>query len=32
MEGAQRDAWIMQQLKLDVNAIGWFNANWKKKT
>nr|XP_055048062.1 guanylate cyclase activator 1g isoform X1 [Misgurnus anguillicaudatus]XP_055048064.1 guanylate cyclase activator 1g isoform X1 [Misgurnus anguillicaudatus] len=32
MEGAQKDAWIMDQLKLDINARGWFNENWGKKT
>ncbi|KAL2093660.1 hypothetical protein ACEWY4_010972 [Coilia grayii] len=31
MEGAKRDEWLMQQLKLDVNASGWFNEHWKKK-
>ncbi|KAK2867097.1 hypothetical protein QQF64_022766 [Cirrhinus molitorella] len=31
MEGAQRDAWIMDLLKLDTNARGWFRENWGKK-
>ncbi|XP_076128468.1 guanylate cyclase activator 1g [Alosa pseudoharengus] len=31
MEGAQKDDWIMEQLKLDVNATGWFKENWQKK-
>ncbi|XP_063052143.1 guanylate cyclase activator 1g [Engraulis encrasicolus] len=32
MEGAQRDEWIMQQLKLDVNCSGWFKQHWRRKT
>ncbi|KAK9952201.1 hypothetical protein ABG768_018054 [Culter alburnus] len=32
MEGAQRDAWIMDLLKLDTNARGWFRENLGKKT
>uniref|UniRef100_A0A671SW73 Guanylyl cyclase-activating protein 2-like n=1 Tax=Sinocyclocheilus anshuiensis TaxID=1608454 RepID=A0A671SW73_9TELE len=32
MEGAQKDAWIMDLLKLDTNARGWFKENWGKKT
>ncbi|XP_050955927.1 guanylate cyclase activator 1g [Labeo rohita] len=31
MEGAQRDAWIMDLLKLDTNARGWFRENLGKK-
>ncbi|KAK7117448.1 hypothetical protein R3I94_022880 [Phoxinus phoxinus] len=30
MEGAQKDAWIMDLLKLDTNARGWFRENWGK--
>ncbi|XP_030644192.1 guanylate cyclase activator 1g [Chanos chanos] len=29
MEGAQKDEWIMNILKLDVNASGWFKENWR---
>ncbi|XP_051979065.1 guanylyl cyclase-activating protein 2-like [Xyrauchen texanus] len=32
MEGAQKDAWIMDLLTLDTNARGWFRENWGKKT
>ncbi|XP_066505933.1 guanylate cyclase activator 1g [Hoplias malabaricus] len=32
IEGAQKDEWIMQLLKLDVDASGWFRENWRKKT
>ncbi|KAL7885376.1 hypothetical protein AOLI_G00056710 [Acnodon oligacanthus] len=32
IEGAQKDPWIMDLLKLDVDASGWFRENWKKKT
>ncbi|XP_053362328.1 guanylate cyclase activator 1g [Clarias gariepinus] len=31
MTGAQRDAWIMDVLKLDVRASSWFKNNWRKK-
>ncbi|XP_056138415.1 guanylate cyclase activator 1g [Lampris incognitus] len=29
MEGAQKDNWIMDLLKLDVNASRWFKQHWK---
>ncbi|XP_012686120.1 guanylyl cyclase-activating protein 2-like [Clupea harengus] len=32
MEGAQKDEWLMEMLKLDFNASGWVNQNWVKKT
>ncbi|TRY75986.1 hypothetical protein DNTS_010893 [Danionella cerebrum] len=32
MEGAQKEAWIVDLLKLDVNARLWFKENWGKKT
>ncbi|KAL7862668.1 hypothetical protein SRHO_G00116520 [Serrasalmus rhombeus] len=32
IEGAQKDPWIMDLLKLDVDASGWFREKWKKKT
>ncbi|XP_059402366.1 guanylyl cyclase-activating protein 2-like [Carassius carassius] len=32
MEGAKKDASIMDLLKLDTNARGWFKKNWAKKT
>ncbi|XP_048014108.1 guanylate cyclase activator 1g isoform X2 [Megalobrama amblycephala] len=32
MEGAQKNAWIMDILKLDTNARGWFRENLGKKT
>ncbi|GAA6092780.1 guanylate cyclase activator 1g [Tachysurus ichikawai] len=31
MLGAQKDAWLMDLLKLDVMAHSWFRHNWKKK-
>ncbi|XP_030650081.1 guanylyl cyclase-activating protein 2-like [Chanos chanos] len=30
MEGAQKDEWLMNLLKLDVNAGGWVVQNWNK--
>ncbi|XP_046890003.1 guanylate cyclase activator 1g [Hypomesus transpacificus] len=30
MEGAQRNEWIMNILKLDVNASGWFKEHWRR--
>ncbi|KAI4882260.1 hypothetical protein NFI96_020462 [Prochilodus magdalenae] len=30
IEGAQKDPWIMDLLKLDVDASGWFKKNFKK--
>ncbi|XP_077066017.1 guanylate cyclase activator 1g [Siphateles boraxobius] len=30
MEGAQKEAWIMDLLKLDTNARSWFRENWGK--
>ncbi|XP_034144312.1 guanylate cyclase activator 1g isoform X1 [Esox lucius] len=30
LEGAQKDAWIMDLLKLDVNASGWFKESRKR--
>lgn len=30
MEGAQKDEWVMEMLKLDFNASGWVNQNWMK--
>uniref|UniRef100_A0A3P8VP70 Guanylate cyclase activator 1g n=1 Tax=Cynoglossus semilaevis TaxID=244447 RepID=A0A3P8VP70_CYNSE len=31
MEGAQKDEWLMNMLKLDINVTGWVNQNsWKK--
>ncbi|XP_036399980.1 guanylyl cyclase-activating protein 2-like [Megalops cyprinoides] len=30
LEGAQRDEWVMNVLKLDVNASGWVLENFKK--
>ncbi|XP_036441087.1 guanylyl cyclase-activating protein 2-like [Colossoma macropomum] len=30
MEGARKDEWVMDLLKLDVNASGWFIHNWNK--
>ncbi|XP_067292939.1 guanylate cyclase activator 1g [Pseudorasbora parva] len=32
MEGAQKDAWIMDLLKLDTNARSWFRENCGKRT
>ncbi|XP_036390488.1 guanylyl cyclase-activating protein 2-like [Megalops cyprinoides] len=32
LEGAKKDEWVMDMLKLDVNASGWFIKNWKKKS
>ncbi|XP_056596307.1 guanylate cyclase activator 1g [Triplophysa dalaica] len=32
LEGVQKDAWIMDILKLDINATGWFNENCGKTT
>lgn len=32
MEGAQKDEWVMNMLKLDVNASGWVMQNCVKMT
>ncbi|KAG9272001.1 guanylate cyclase activator 1g [Astyanax mexicanus] len=32
IEGAQKDAWIMDLLKLDFDASRWFKEHWNKKT
>ncbi|XP_051545176.1 guanylyl cyclase-activating protein 2-like [Myxocyprinus asiaticus] len=32
IEGAQKDAWILDLLTLDTNARGWFRKKWGKKT
>ncbi|XP_026802218.1 guanylate cyclase activator 1g [Pangasianodon hypophthalmus] len=31
MVGAQRDAWLVDLLELDVRASSWFRDNWRKK-
>ncbi|KAM3870032.1 guanylyl cyclase-activating protein 2-like [Diretmus argenteus] len=30
MEGAHKDTWIMELLKLDINASGWFKQHWNE--
>ncbi|XP_063044088.1 guanylyl cyclase-activating protein 2-like [Engraulis encrasicolus] len=32
MDGAQKDPWLMDMLKLDFNAVGWVNQNWVTKS
>ncbi|XP_072519252.1 guanylate cyclase activator 1g [Salminus brasiliensis] len=32
IEGAQKDTWIIDLLKLDVDASRWFKEHWNKKT
>ncbi|XP_058485754.1 guanylyl cyclase-activating protein 2-like [Solea solea] len=32
MEGAQKDQWVMNMLKLDVNVTGWVNQNCLKQS